>query len=125
MVSFDHVVGSLTESILLDRSVSSAHTGRPACDAATRFVLEQCERMPDYMRLPFKTLTMAFDMAAILNTGRPFHSLPLEHRRRQIQSWRGSAVGVRRDFIKFYETFATLAWYSGRVSEDGEGAIHG
>ena len=76
------------------------------------FLLDQHRRMPDYLRFPFTCLTLMFDVWPLPRTGHPFHRLSHEQRLQQIRAWRNSALGVRRDFIKFYETFAIFASYS-------------
>ena len=34
------------------------------------------------------------------------------HRRRQLLAWKGSALGFRRDLVRFYESLAVFAWYA-------------
>jgi hypothetical protein len=70
--------------------------------------------MPDYLRLPFRCLTLLFDAWALPLTGRPFHCASAAQRLRQVRAWRSSRLGFRRDFIKFYESLALFAWYSER-----------
>jgi hypothetical protein len=112
LVSFDRAVFSLTESIIRDRCPSMSD-GQPICyHTVASFLLDQHRRMPDYLRLPFTCLTLMFDVWPLPRTGRPFHRLSHEQRLQQIRAWRNSALGVRRDFIKFYETFAIFASYS-------------
>jgi hypothetical protein len=74
--------------------------------------------MPDYLRFPFKFLTLLFDAWSLPFTGRPFHRASHEQRSRQMRAWKGSALGFCRDLIKFYETLVIFASYSERSSSD-------
>ncbi len=80
--------------------------------------LDQHRRMPDYLRLPFRCLTLLFDAWALPRTGRPFHRASPAQRSRQIRAWKGSALGVRRDLVKFYESLAVFAWHAERSASD-------
>jgi choline dehydrogenase-like flavoprotein len=84
----------------------------PPYNDLTQFVLEQQERMPDYLRSPLRWLTRGFDLAAWLRAGRLFHHLTPETRARQVAAWKQSTVGFQRDFIRYYESLATLALHS-------------
>ncbi len=81
----------------------------------TGFVLRQQGQMPDYLRAPMRAATLAFDLAGLLRTGRPFHAQAPEARRRQVGAWKRSSLGLRRDLIRYYESLATLALYSRQV----------
>jgi hypothetical protein len=70
--------------------------------------------MPDYLRLPFAVVTLAFGASALLRHGKPFHCLPHEGRWRHIEVWRGAPLGPCRDLIRFYESFVILHWHAGR-----------
>jgi hypothetical protein len=120
LVSFDRTVLALTESIIREQCPGQGADHPHSCDAVVRFLLDQHQRMPDYLRLPFRCMTLLFDAWPLPLTGRPFHCAPHEQRWRQIRAWKGSAVGFRRDLIKFYETFAIFAWYSERYACDNE-----
>jgi len=82
------------------------------------FLLQTHARIPDYLRLPLRVLTLAFDAWGVVTAGRPFHRLPLEARRRQVAAWKGSRLGFRRDLIKFFETLAVFGIYSERYPGD-------
>lgn len=113
----DRVVVALIESIIHDRC-GGAGDEPPFHDAVIRFVLDQGGRMPDYLCYPFKCLVLVFGTWPLLLKGRLFHGLSLEQRVRQVRAWRNSRLSVRRDFIKFYETFVIFAWYSERYPND-------
>lgn len=69
-----------------------------------RFIFWQIKQMPDYLRYPFFILTFCFSLQIFLLHFKPFHSLPFLTRTRVLNIWRNSRLGVRRDFIRFYET---------------------
>lgn len=112
LLNFEHTVSALTYSLIQQRcpSPDDGDDGF-ANNRVARFVLAQHGRMPDYLRWPLRLLTLAFDAAAVPMTGRPFHALPHERRRRQILAWKRSAFGFRRDLMKFYENLVILGWY--------------
>lgn len=74
--------------------------------------------MPDYLRLPFRILTLAFDAWALPRHGKPFHRLPHELRTRQVQAWKASRLEPRRRLIEFYETLAVFSLYSDLYGQD-------
>jgi len=74
--------------------------------------LEQQDRLPDYLRSPMRWLTLGFDLAACLRAGRPFHHLAPECRARRVAAWKQSPLAFQRDFIRYYESLATLALHS-------------
>ncbi|BCA54090.1 hypothetical protein W02_12300 [Nitrospira sp. KM1] len=119
MTSFEQVVAALAESIIHDRCDSSAEGMQSSRDTVTSFVLDQCRRMPDYLRFPFRCLTLVFGIWPVISRGRPFHLLTQEQRIHQVHTWKASAWGVRRDLVKFYEAFVIFAWYSERYADDG------
>jgi len=99
-------------------SLAQAHAepGRadlqPPYNDLTRFVLRQQAHMPDYLRAPLRAATLGFDLAGLLRTGGPFHRQPPANRRRQVEAWKNSRLGWRRDLIRYYESLATFALYS-------------
>ena len=72
--------------------------------------------MTDYLRTPLKTMTLGFDFLGLLGNGKCFHRLSPAARRRQIEAWKNSSTGFKRDLIRYYESLTTLALYS-RESE--------
>ena len=112
LLSFQCTVSALAYSIIWERCGKAGNSLDFPNNRVVRFVLEQHARMPDYLRLPLAGLTLAFDAWAIPFTGHSFHRLPHERRWRQILAWEGSALGVRRDLIKFYERLVIFGWYT-------------
>ena len=115
---FAATVTALAEAIVRERCAGAAQAGPGAQASVARFLLATHARMPDYLRLPFVVLTLAFDLWAVPIAGRPFHRLPHESRMRQIRAWQASRLGVRRDLIKFYETLAVFGWYAEVYGQD-------
>ena len=74
-----------------------------------RFVLAQHGRMPDYLRRPFRLLTLLFDSTALATTGHRFHRLPHVRRWQRIEKWRASRFGACRDLIRFYESLVLFS----------------
>ncbi|MBI3849015.1 MAG: GMC family oxidoreductase [Verrucomicrobia bacterium] len=73
--------------------------------------------MTDYLRTPLKALTLGFDLLGFFGNWKPFHQLSPVARRRQIEAWKSSSSGFKRDLIRYYESLATLALYSRDLSE--------
>lgn len=117
ILSFKSTVSALCYSIIQQRFEPI----NPALDfpnnEVTRFVLQQHNRMPDFLRLPIICLTLAFDLAGIVQGGALFHRLPHSVRWRQIESWKNSSIGFCRDLIRFYESLVVFDWYSSRINK--------
>lgn len=119
-VRFVNTVSALCYSIVRDESQRI-----PACDpsavspnAIVNFVVGQQGRMPDYLRLPLSLMTMIFALDGLRYGGAPFHRMTPDARRRQIDAWRTSRLGVARDFIRLYESLTLFCWYSMAVTTD-------
>jgi hypothetical protein len=110
--SFALTVRALTESIIREECGEATGDSPDLTDRVARFVGDQHARMPDYLRTPLAGLTLAFDAWAIPLAGRPFHRLPHERRRRQIDAWNRSALGFRRDLIRFYKSLVVFGWHA-------------
>jgi hypothetical protein len=119
LLSFDRTVAALSESVIRDRCPGTESADPSTYAAVARFLADQQRRMPDYLRIPFRCLTLLFDAWALPLTGRPFHRASPAQRARQIRAWKGSALGVRRDLIKFYESLSIFAWYAERSIDPG------
>lgn len=118
MLSFQATVSALAEAIIRERCPDRHGSGPGASASVARFLLATHARMPDYLRLPFKVLTLIFGIWSLPFAGATFHRLSHEARARQIRAWKGSALGVRRDLVKFYETLTIYGWYAELYGED-------
>lgn len=112
MLSFTNTVSAITCSVIREQCSFTEAARSCSPSHVTRFVIEQHGRMPQYLRLPLKVLTLILDAWTLPVTGRPFHSLPHERRWRVIESWKHSPMSFRRDLIKFYESLAIFGCYS-------------
>ena len=90
---------------IADRSAHDA-------EAVARFLSTAHAQMPDYLRLPFRILTLIFDAWPIALTGKPFHRLPLERRSAQVAAWENSRIELRRRLMEFYGSLALFCLYS-------------
>ena len=81
-------------------------------NSAVNFVIEQQNRMPDYLQFPLFILTLIFDIWGLLRTGLFFHSQSPSMRQQQIQAWKNSRFQICRDLIRFYESLVVLYWQS-------------
>ena len=109
---FDRTVAAICASIL------QLHFEEAATDAerldASNFLLRQCGRMPDFLRSPMRLLTVGFAVWPIPFRGTVFHRLSCVRQAEQLERWGTSRLGVRRDFVRFYETLATFALLESR-----------
>jgi choline dehydrogenase-like flavoprotein len=96
------------------RSASSADLDPPFNDI-TRFILDQHQRMPDYLRGLVEMAARGLDLGALLSGG-SFHRLPPQARAKIITAWKASPRAWRRDLIRLFESLAVYALYC-RVSE--------
>jgi choline dehydrogenase-like flavoprotein len=109
---FHDTVSALVHSAAQTRVEPGQPGFQPPHNDLTRFVLAQHARMPDYLRGPLLAATLGFDFIGLLRAGRLFHQQPLAMRARQIQAWKGSRIGFKRDLVRYYESLAALALYS-------------
>ena len=119
MKFFSITVEALCATLVREhRSLAALGDGR--LGRVRRFVEWQMSQMPDYLQLPMKYLTVAFSLWTLMTTGRAFHRLDYLGRTRVLAHWRSSRIGARRDFIRFYETFAIydLAFSEEAAHED-------
>jgi len=116
---FYEAVAALAYS--LARPHETAPDLMPPHNDLTRFILTQHAQMPDYLRTPMKLAAFLFDKSGWPVLG-SFHTRRPEIRARQIAAWKNSRLGFQRDFIRYFESLATLALYSrtsGRPPLDG------
>lgn len=111
VLGFQHTVSALVYSLVSDRCTDQSHPELFLNNKVVRFVIDQHARTPDYMRLPLRLITLIFDAWPLPTCGRPFHQLPAENRIRQIERWRASRIGAKRDFVRYYEGLAVFGWY--------------
>jgi choline dehydrogenase-like flavoprotein len=82
----------------------------------TRFILQQQDQLPDYLRTPMRMLTLGFDALGYLKTGHCFHNRAEPIRSTQIAAWKNSKLSFQRDLIRYYESLAIFGLYSRQPS---------
>jgi len=105
-------VSSLAYSIIRARCGDTSPIADDRHNRVVRYVLAQHAAMPDYLRLPFAALTVAFGLASVALAGRPFHALPHERRWRVVATWRRLPLSFARDLIRFYESLVVFGWFT-------------
>jgi len=110
--SFRPTVSALTYSIIRARCGDTSLIADARHNRVAAFVLARHEGMPDYLRLPFAALTVAFDAAAVAFTGHPFHALPHERRWQVVERWKRLPISFARDLIRFYESLVVFGWFT-------------
>lgn len=87
---------------------------RPAPSAAvSEYVIASVEQMPRLFALGIHLLTLYLAVGGIVYGRSFFHRNPVQARGRQWASWRDHRVPMLRDFVRFYESLAILARFSG------------
>jgi hypothetical protein len=115
IISFNSTLHGLVESIIKEQCLSVETDVCHSSNTAAHCLSEQYVHLPDYLRIPFKCLVLVFDAWALLCTGQLFHCLSHERRWRQIEAWKRSSFGFRRDLIKFFEMITVFAEFLSRV----------
>ncbi|EAW37412.1 hypothetical protein [Lyngbya sp. PCC 8106] len=82
-----------------------------------RFVLQQHNRMPDYLRFPIVCLTILFNFWGFIVRGYPFSRQPHTMRWCQILAWKNAPISICRDLMRFYESLVVLCWKSEQIKE--------
>jgi len=116
---YRRVVESLVSTLLIDCGFEGNSPG--VVTEVSAFVLDQQQRMPDFLRLAMTLLTWAFEFLPLLTTFRRFSSHSLERRREIFADWHCSRFRARRDFAAFYGGLAGFAWYSRSPVQAGDG----
>ncbi len=108
--NFEQAVWALTDATISDRKTLAGNTDLTGETA--RFVLDVHAKMPDFLRLAIRVLTLLFDAWPYATAGRPFHALDLPQRLSRMHTWEHSRLDARRGLITFYKSFAIYGLYS-------------
>lgn len=119
LVDFARTLAALADVMVMQNGTTLA-TKPEYSDAVSRFLMDVHARMPGFLRLPFRILTLVFDGWSYFSYGRPFHRLKLAQRAAQIEAWRNSSLEVRRRYIEFFGTLAVFGLYSELYGADYE-----
>ena len=109
-MSFKKTVLALADTIASQRCGPT--TSGVSRERVADFVLAQHGRMPDYLRLPLKILTLVFSISSVVTSGRRFHRLSDDRQCRQVSRWKNSRFGPCRDLMKFYESLVIFGSYA-------------
>ncbi|NWH09393.1 MAG: hypothetical protein HXY22_12250 [Alphaproteobacteria bacterium] len=110
LLSFQETVRALAETLV---SQEWGHDVSPQIsERVALYVLATHARMPDYLRVAFRFLTLLFDASSLLFRGKPFHRLSFAQRVAQIAWWERSFLQFAASFIAFHRTFTTFGFYS-------------
>src|SRR5271154_322123 len=114
---FQDTVSALAYAIAQNRSEAGRADLQAPYNDLTQFILRQHACMAGYLRGPLMAATLGFDGLGILKTAHWFHKLSPEARLRQIEAWRDSKIGFKRDLARYFESLAVLALYSREAEE--------
>jgi hypothetical protein len=113
--SFEKTVRAIADTLVQqDPAPADASRG----ELIATFLLASHARMPDYLRLAIRLLTLFFDASSYPITGRPFHKLGFARRASQFDRWDRSRLKFRQSFTTFYRTLATFGLYSDLYPQD-------
>jgi choline dehydrogenase-like flavoprotein len=101
--AFANAVSALCYSFIRAHFAERAGEPGPHWNRTVRFVLDQHDRMPDYLCLPLQILTLLFVHWSGLPRIGSYRAVDPDRRWRWIERMRGSKVGPFRDLIRFYE----------------------
>src|SRR5262245_47804660 len=109
--AFENAVSALCYAFIREHFGARAGVPGRAWNGAVRFVLAQHARMPDYLRLPLRILTLAFVYWSAFPHLGSYRVLDPDRRRSRIARMRRSVLGPFRDLIRFYEGLAIFGFY--------------
>jgi choline dehydrogenase-like flavoprotein len=110
--AFEGAVSALCYAFIRAHFGTRAGAPGPAWNRTVRFVLDQHGRMPDYLRLPLKILTLLFVRWSGFPRLGSFRGLDPERRRDRIERMRSSKLEPFRDLIRFYEGLAIFGFHA-------------
>lgn len=97
---------------LCDPIAAAAKVERTNYNPIVDFVWGRLEGAPDYLRLALRIAGLIFSFGALFSGGAVFHRLSPESRRRYLLRWKNSSIPSLRDFVRLYESFVLLAFFS-------------
>lgn len=107
---FENTVSALCYSIIHHRCHCDHDNTEFPHNRIVQFVLQQHQRMPDYLKLPIFLLTILFDIWGIFTQASLFHVQSDKIRWQQIEAWKQSPLGIFQDVIRFYESLVIFCW---------------
>src|SRR5262245_13524487 len=110
--AFENAVSALCYSFIAAHFGARGGEPGPRWNRTVRFVLDQHGRMPDYLRLPLKVLTLLFVCWSNLPRLTSYRSLDPDGRWRRVERMRRSRIGPFRDLIRFYEGLTIFGFHA-------------
>ena len=74
-------------------------------------VVDQITAMPGFLRVPYRSALVAFDLLPVLRFGRPFRGLDDRRQRAWLESWDERGVGPMRAVVKLVRSCTLFAWF--------------
>jgi len=109
---FRYSISAIVYSVIDEMVSQDINNSIQDRDRVAAFISSQHRRMPLYLKLPFALSVIAFNFYPVFKLKRPFHLMQNDLRRMQIGLWRLSRIGFLRNFVRFFDSFTILAWYS-------------
>lgn len=81
-----------------------------ASDVVTA-VAAQIAAMPSFLRVPYRSALVAFDLLPVMRFGRPFRSLDERRQRAWLGLWEERGVGPMRAMVKLVRSCTLFAWF--------------
>jgi choline dehydrogenase-like flavoprotein len=103
------IVTALVHALACESSGDGRIRLPPSYEEIAQFILRQRDRMSSQLRMPLDLLTRGFDWVGFIREGHRFSQQSNESKRRQLDAWRRSSIGFKRDFVRFYESLVLLA----------------
>ncbi|MGB3404422.1 MAG: hypothetical protein WBA77_17185 [Microcoleaceae cyanobacterium] len=114
---FENTASALCYSIIHHRCENDNKNTDFPHNRIVQFVLQQHQRMPDYLKLPIFLLTILFNIWGFFRSGSLFHRQLDIVRWQQIESWKQSPISVFQDLIRFYESLVIFGWQAERYEQ--------
>jgi hypothetical protein len=118
-LSFDRTLTGFAEATVRRKGLAIDNQAAVA-GAVAEYLQAVHKRTPDYLRLPFRVLTLLFDASSYLATGKPFHRLDGAGRVARIEAWERSRLEVCRRLMEMYGSLALFCLYSELYGQDYE-----
>jgi hypothetical protein len=110
--AFHGTVSAICDTIAASRRPAAESPIAGPYEDVSQFVLSCLSEMPRPFAFGIQVLTVCFALGGVLYAGRFFPQNSGAARQRQWARWRTHRLSVLRDFVRFYESVATLALFS-------------
>ena len=102
-MSYRHIIAAITAGLQCQHAIDTADVAVIAAE-----IIDQQGRIPDYLRLPIKMLTLLFNWSGILSGGKCFTAKDVAAQMAQLERWKYSRIGACRNFVRFYDSLFLL-----------------